>query len=178
VRFIVGINGDSPVAEQVDVVHQGPDIEPRISGEIHSIDPDYSGGHIRTNDGRTFYFPRTELKSPRHMSWLAAGMPVQFCPAETSSGPKAFSVEQKYTSLLDDALVTRQRISARVRMRDKKATFGFVYTEGGAVLLRSEDFSDPTSWPGVKVGDEVTFIVELGLNNKFIGREIKVECAS
>lgn len=178
VEFVVGVGERGVFAEKLTVVYQPPDGIPSIAGEISSIEENYMGGVIRTEDGRKFQFHRTELKSLRHMSSLLPGMPVRFVPKEGKNGLLALSIEQVYTTVLDDALKNGARVEGRLQALDRSKGRVYANTCGGLVLLSSQDFSDPIDWTLAKKGDAVTFIVDVNEHKQFIGYEVRMQLES
>jgi len=179
-KFIVGMGDRGRIAERIEVVRQPSDDLCDDVGEIVSIASDFSSGVIRARDGEEYFFPRTELRSPKHMSYLEPGCPVRFvrgAGAAHSEGkerrPTAFSIEQQCSSLLNDALSDGRRLSAPIRWLRKRDAIA--RTPGGEVLVHPEQFCDRADWYDLKEGDIITFGVGLSEGQKFFGREIRLE---
>jgi|GEM_PF-555644 len=176
VNFVVGQNQAGLAAEKVEV-HATPASDEKelySFGEIDSVDPSFNFGFIRCNNEHV-YFHRNDLKSPRHMSMLFPGISVKFRFGRNDRGKAAIYVEQLYTTLLDDALISEKRLSAQIFMRKADATYAIANTTGGTVLIRSQDFRDPKEWDALTVGDWVSFLVAIGNKGAFIGRDIQLD---
>jgi cold shock CspA family protein len=179
VTFVVGTNRIGLTAENVHSGDTSHLLQGGVStGEIDLIEDGFMYGFIRADDGRRFFFHRSELKEPQHMSWLTAGTPVRFRIGSSEKGPIGLSVEQQYNSFLVGAFASGDRIIAKMAMRKPGSTYGFAHTPGGTVLIRSEDFRNSADWQLTDVGESVSFKVEINHNQQFVGRDIYLDAAT
>ena len=179
VSFIIGENSKGLTAERVNATHSETSIQrsERLFGVIARAVPERSFGFILSDDGREYFFHRSELKiSGQHMSGLKVHTPVSFTPSKNEKGPVALSIELVVDdAFLDTVFREARKIVATVSVCKEGMTYGFAIVEGSHdVLLRSQDFRDPAAWDSLSIGDKVSFILAKTPRGGYLGRDIEI----